>query len=77
MHDCVYAELGHPEKCVLRRTPSGTPIEVEEAMREERGAVALRAFFARHGRRCPACNRKVDEKTSAGGRRKRWHAACL
>lgn len=67
-HECQYESIGLPELCVLRRA---TPAPVVDTRKQ-----ALEAFFGRKGRRCPACRRKVTVETSAGGRRKRYHAAC-
>ena len=66
-HECVYAELGHPDKCALLR---------QAVVVVDHKAVALASFFERRGRRCPACHKKVTAQTSAGGRHKRFHALC-
>lgn len=68
-HQCVYAELGFPERCVLKRVDAGPAVDQKQE--------ALDRFFQRRGRRCPACRKKVEAKTSAGGRLKRYHATCV
>lgn len=72
MHDCVYAALGYPEKCRLK-----VKEEAPAPTGQDRRQAALDAFFMRKARRCPACRKKVDARTSAGGRRKRYHATCV
>lgn len=67
-HDCQYESIGLPELCSLRRVTRAEAVDTRKQ--------ALEAFFDRRGRRCPACRRKVTAETSAGGRRKRYHAAC-